>query len=60
MMNKKFINLGGYTTEVLDYSPIGSVDKNLVIERNLDSPGMINDKPINILYQDFKTSWEGS
>lgn len=59
-MNKKFINLGGYITEVLDHSPVGSVDKNLVIERNLDPPGMTNGKPINILYQDFKTSWEGS
>lgn len=59
-MERKFINLGGYITEVTDHSPVRSVDKNLIIERNLDPPGMMNGKPINVPYIDFKMSWEGS
>lgn len=49
-MNRKFINLGGYINEVLDHSPVGSVDKNLVIEKNLDPPGMTKGKPALISY----------
>ena len=62
MDKKQFINLGGYITEVLDHSVVGSIDKNFVSERYLDPPGIKNGKSINPLqfYQDFKISWEGS
>lgn len=49
MDKKQFINLGGYITEVLDHSVVGSIDKNFVSERYLDPPGIKNGKSINPL-----------